>query len=98
MAEKSYHKTPEERVKTIEEHLKNLQSASDFLRSLANHEYDCQEKTANLSLDTLYYFGAIMDMAVDSFSSELGLLKYEGRAESFAYVPKPQAAPEGGAA
>jgi hypothetical protein len=97
MAGKSYHKTPEERVKTFKEHLESLQHAADFLRNLANHQYDCEHKTADLSLDTLYYFGAIMDMAVDSFSSELGLLQYEGRPESFAYVPKPQAAPEGGA-
>jgi hypothetical protein len=98
MAEKSYHKTAEERARSIEDHLKNLQSASGFLSNLANHKYDCQEKTAEFSIDSLYYFGCIMDMAADTISAELGLLKYAGRPDAFAYIPKPQAAAQGGEA
>jgi hypothetical protein len=89
--EKSYHKTPEERVKSIEEHLKTLESAAGFLNNLTNHESDCGEKTVTLGIDTLGYFGSIMDMAVDTFSAELGLFRYEGRPDAFAFIRKPQA-------
>jgi hypothetical protein len=99
MAEKSYHKTPEERVKSIKEHLETLQHASDFLYTLAHHKDACEEETANLSTDTLYLLGSIMGMAVDTISAELGMLKYEGKPHAEAYVRAPQAAgPEGGAA
>ena len=76
----------EKRVESIKKHLKNLQDAADFLNNLANHQYDCQEKTADLSTDTLHYFGCIMDMAVDAISGELGMLNYEGRPHAEAYV------------
>ena len=98
MAEKSYHKTAEERVRSIEEHLKNLQTASAFLIWLANYKTDCEHRTAIMSVDNLSSFGCIMNMAVDTISAELGMLKYKGKPHAEAYVRKPQAAPEGGAA
>lgn len=87
----------EKTVRTIKEHLERLQRASAFMICLANYKDDCEEKTANLSIDTLGFFGGIMDMAVDTISSELGLLEYAGRPQAKAYVRSPQAVPEGGA-
>ena len=49
-----------------------------------------------MSLDDIGYFAAIMDMAVDTISAELGMLKYEGKPHAEAYVRKPQAAVQGG--
>ncbi len=86
----------EKRVKSIEKHLESLQHAADFLNNLAHHHYDCEEKTANLSIDTLHYFECIMGLAVDTISAELGLLKYAGRPYAEAYIRKPQVASEGG--
>jgi Na+/phosphate symporter len=86
----------EKRIKAITDHLESLQHAADFLENLANHKHDCEEETVSLSIDTLYFFRSIMDMAVDTISAELGLLKYAERPEGKAYVRSPQAAPEGG--
>jgi hypothetical protein len=98
MAEKSYHKTPEERVKSIEEHLKKLQSAADHFLSLYHYCREAEHEAFSLSLDDIGFFHGIMDMAIDTFSAELGLFRYEGRPDAFAFIRKPQAAPEGGAA
>lgn len=87
----------EKRVKSIKEHLESLHHAANFLNNLTNHLNELQEKTADLSLDTLNYFACIMDMAVNTISAELGMLKYEGRPHAEAYMRKPQA-PEGGEA
>jgi hypothetical protein len=91
MAEKSYHKTAEERVESIREHLKTLQHGSDFLLILAKHKNGCEIDPVELSVDTLFFFANIMGMAVDTLSAELGVLKYEGKPHAEAFVRKPQA-------
>jgi hypothetical protein len=86
----------EKRVKVIEDHLQSLQGASDFMCNLIHYKQDCEEETATLSIDTLEFLRCIVDMAVDTISGELGLLKYAGRPEAKAYARSPQATPEGG--
>lgn len=98
MAEKSYHKTPEERVKSIEKHLHNLQSSANHFLSLYHYCREAEHEAFSLSLDDIGFFHGIMDMAIDTISAELGMLKYEGKPHAEAYVRKPQAAAEGGAA
>lgn len=77
------------RERSIEEHLESLDRASKFLNSLANHEEECQEDTVKLSTDTLFYVAAIMDMAVDTLSAELGLARYADRSgEAIVFIRK----------
>lgn len=80
----------QERIKVIATHLETLQRAADFIFCLTNHESACGEKTVHLAIDTLQFFGGVMDMAVDTFSAELGLFKYEGEPEAVAFIRKPQ--------
>jgi hypothetical protein len=91
MAEKSYHKTAEERVKSIEEHLKKLQSSADHFLSLYHYCREADHEAFSLSLDDIGFFHGIMDMAVDTISAELGMLKYEGKPQAEAFVRQPQA-------
>lgn len=95
MAEKSYHKTAEERVKSIEKHLRNLQSSADHFLSLYHYCQEAEHEAFSLSLDDIGFFQGIMDMAVDTISAELGMLKYEGRPHAEAFTRKSQAAAQG---
>lgn len=94
--EKSYHKTAEERVKSIEKHLHNLQKSADHLLSVYHYCRECEHVDFSLSLDDIGYFHGVIDMAVDTISAELGMLKYEGKPHAEAYVRKPQAEAQGG--
>jgi hypothetical protein len=83
------------RERSIEEHLENLDRVSKFLNSMANHEEACEEDTVNLSTDTLFYVAAVMDMAVDTLSAELGLGRFADKPEAKVFIRKAQAR-EGG--
>lgn len=98
MAEKSYHKTAKERVQSIEKHLHNLQSSANHFLSLYHYCREAEHEAFSLSLDDIGFFHGIVSMAVDTISAELGMLEYEGKPLAEAFVRRPQAAAEGGAA
>ncbi len=84
-------KTAEERVESIEKHLRNLQNSANHFLSLYHYCRDAEHEAFSLSLDDIGYFHGIMSMAVDTLSAELGMLKYEGKPHAEAFVLRPQA-------
>jgi hypothetical protein len=96
MAEKDSTTKALKRVESIEKHLRNLQSSANHFLSLYHYCREADHEAFSLSLDDIGFFQGIMDMAVDTISAELGMLKYEGKPHAEAYVRKPQAAPKGG--
>jgi hypothetical protein len=98
MAENDLSTVALKKVSSIEKHLNNLQSAAQHLLSLYHYCQEAQHEDHTLSLDDLNYFHGVMDMAVDTISSELGLLKYADSPSAEAYVRKPQPPAQGGEA
>ena len=96
MAEQDSNTKALKRVESIEKHLRNLQISANHFLSLYHYCREAEHEAFSLSLDDIGFFHGIMDMAVDTISAELGMLKYEGKPHAEAYVRKPQAAPEGG--
>ncbi|RJR42290.1 MAG: hypothetical protein C4567_07600 [Deltaproteobacteria bacterium] len=96
MAEEHLTPKAKQKITQITDHLKTLDRYSKFLDTLAGHQEALEEKTVNLSLDTIEAIASAMSMAVDAISAELGLDRYEGRPEADAYVlktPSPAANP-----
>jgi hypothetical protein len=85
----------EERIESIKKHLHDLQNAANHLLALRDFCEDAEIKHFGLSLDHIDYFFGVMDMASDTISAELGLLKYEGRPRAEAFIRKPNAGQEG---
>lgn len=96
MAKQDFTTEALKRVRSIEKHLHNLQSSANHFLSLYHYCQEAEHEAFSLSLDDIGFFHGIMDMAVDTISAELGMLKYEGRPGAEAYVRKPQAKAEGG--